>query len=206
MKHHVPDTRYVVSSRPPLLGLGERAGTAHPVAAFVPGTSADGQDISLRHRPRGSPPRLHLLRCSPPVCRPQGPQPRHRRGGHRRERHGQMPTLDRAHRGGAWCAGPHGGAAYGIALGSHVTGASTPSALHEKRNPTITGSGQPWCLSLWWTCWGSSPSTARTRATCSTSTRAPASMGTRAAGRAEYLLPRELGRRTELRWMEVTSG
>ena len=49
LKHHVHDTRYVVSSLPPLLGSGERAGTARPMAAFVPGTSADGQDIPLRH-------------------------------------------------------------------------------------------------------------------------------------------------------------
>ena len=112
------------------------------MAASVPGTSADGQDIPLRHRPRGSPPRLRLLRCSLLVCRPQGPQPHHRRDGHRRAARAAWPNAHTRSRspwrslacGATWW---RRGAACGDALGSHVTGASTPSALHKKQNPTI---------------------------------------------------------------------
>ncbi|PWZ12793.1 Hydroxyproline O-galactosyltransferase GALT6 [Zea mays] len=54
-----------------------------------------------------------------------------------RERHGQVPALDRARRGGARRAEPRGGAALRARAGSHITVAATPRAPHEERNPAI---------------------------------------------------------------------
>lgn len=130
---------------PPLLRRGRARGVRPRRVGARTGSSA----LPLRHRPRRLPPRLRPLRRAPPVrggrrrggrprvLRPRGPRPRRRRRALRRERHGQVPALDRARRGGARRAEPRGGAALRARAGSHITVAATPRAPHEERNPAI---------------------------------------------------------------------